>query len=153
MGLVIATTPSVKVVDALGTVKISGLAAFDAGTDKLRKISVRRFRNEKIIKTILDNQESFVTYYKDHFDGLQYDPDFIWNNFDESGNEKLYCSEMVTKFLSGFLRIELPMKRMKFDVNRDEWIKYFQGPPPDGKWGNAPADYEKSDLFYEVGEL
>jgi hypothetical protein len=141
------------VIDSLETVKISDFSTFDAGTDKRRKISVRRFRNQKIVNAILENQESFIAYYKDNFDGLLYDPEFIWNNFDEAGNEKLYCSEMVTKFLSGYLRIELPMKRMKFDINRDEWIKYFKGPPPDGKWGNAPADFEKSDLFYEVGEL
>ena len=60
---------------------------------------------------------------------------------------------MVTKLLSGFMGIELPMKRMKFDINRDQWIQYFHGNPPDGKWGNAPASFEKSELFYEVGEL
>jgi hypothetical protein len=141
------------VVDALGTVKISELADFDKGTEKNQKISVRRFRNERAVEFIQTNKENFVNYYLSNFDGLDYDHDFIWNNFDENGNEKLYCSEMITKFLLGFLKIELPMKRMKFDINRDQWIKYFQGNPPDGKWGNAPADFEKSALFYEVGEL
>ena len=153
MAMVIEVGETVKVVDALGTVKISDFAVFDKGTQKDQNISVRRFVNERAVEFIQTNKEQFVQYYLSNFDGLKYDHDFIWNNFDENGNEKLYCSEMVTKMLSGFLRIELPMKRMKFDINRDQWIKYFQGNPPDGKWGNAPASFEKSDLFYEVGEL
>ncbi len=153
MAMVIEVGETVKVVDALGTVKISELAVFDEGTEKNQKISVRRFRNERAVEFIQMNKEKFLKDYLSNFDGLKYDHDFIWNNFDENGNEKLYCSEMVTKFLSGFMNIELPMKRMTFDVNRDQWIRYFRGNPPDGKWGNAPADFEKSDLFYEVGEL
>lgn len=151
--MVIQTSPELKVIDALGTVKVSLFSEFDKGTQKNQKISVRRFRNDDIVSHIENNESAFVSYYYDNFDGLQYDHDFIWNNFDENGYEKLYCSEMVTKLLSGFLRIELPMKKMKFDKNRDLWIQYFRGTPPDGKWGNAPADYEKSELFYEVGEL
>lgn len=153
MGMVIEVAPTVKVIDALGSVKVSELSAFNMGTQKDQKMSVRRFRNEHAVNFIQKNKDIFVLYYLNNFDGLKYDHDFIWNNFDENGNEKLYCSEMVTKLLSGFLGIELPMKKMKFDINRDQWIKYFRGNPPDGKWGNAPADFEKSDLFYEVGEL
>lgn len=153
MGMVIQVTPTLKVIDALGIVKVSDYAAFNSGTQKDQKISVRRFRNERAVAFIQKNEAEFVQYYMDNFNGLKYDHDFIWNNFDENGNEKLYCSEMITKLLSGFLRIELPMKRMKFDINRDQWIKYFHGDPPDGKWGNAPASFETSELFYEVGEL
>jgi hypothetical protein len=42
---------------------------------------------------------------------------------------------------------------MKFDINRDGWLKFFQGNPPDDEWGNSPAIFERSDLFYEVGEI
>ncbi len=153
MAMIIEVGETIKVVDALGTVKISDLATFNKGTQKDQKISVRRFRNESAVEFIQANKQKFLEFYLSDFDGLKYDHDFIWNNFDESGNEKLYCSEMVSKMLSGFLGVELPMKRMKFDINRDQWIKYFHGDPPDGKWGNAPATFEKSDMFYEVGEL
>jgi hypothetical protein len=60
---------------------------------------------------------------------------------------------MITKLLSSFTGVELPIKRMRFDVNRDAWVQYFRGTPPDGKWGNSPGDFERSDLFYLVGEL
>lgn len=153
MGIVLETTPELKVMDSLGTVKVQSYEAFNKGTSKTRPIAVYRFRNSEILKVLETRKTEFQTYYMENFDGLKYDHDFLWNNIDEEGNEKLYCSEVVTKLLQGFLRIELPMKIMKFDKNRDAWIKYFKGVPPDGKWGNAPADFEKSDLFYEVGEL
>ena len=153
MGMVIEVDPIVKIIDALGTVKISELQQFDLGTQKNQKLSVRRFRNQEIVEFIQNNHNQFIQLYLDNFHGLSYDNDFEWNNFDETGNEKLYCSEMITKLFSSFLGIKLPMKRMKFDVNRDQWIKYFNGSPPDGKWGNAPADFEKAEIFYEVGNI
>lgn len=153
MGIVMETKPAVKVMDSLGKVKIQSLEAFNRGTSKTRSIGVYRFRNPEIVEALENEKNDFINFYYEHFDGLLYDHDFIWNNFDENGFEKMYCSEVVTKLLRGFLGIDLPMKKMKFDKNRDEWIKYFRKLPPDGKWGNAPADFEKSDLFYEVGEL
>ena len=30
---------------------------------------------------------------------------------------------------------------------------YFRGNIPDNEWGNSPGDFERSDLFYQVGEL
>ncbi len=153
MALVIQVAPRVKVIDALGVVKISDLDLFNKGTQVGQKLSVRRFRNQKIVNYLQNNKLEFTNFFLTNFNGLNYDPEFIWDNIDESGNQKLYCSEMISKLLTGFLHIELPIKRMKFDRNRDDWIQYFQGNPPDGEWGNAPADFEKSELFYEVGEL
>src|SRR5690606_21446587 len=99
------------------------------------------------------NPHEFYQFYHRMFHGLKYDHDFLWNNLDEEGYEKLYCSELITKLLRGFLGIEVGTRRMKFDRNRDQWIRYFHGNPPDGKIGNSPAVFEQSRLFYEVGEL
>lgn len=153
MGMVLEVSPEVVVVEALGKVKRMSLAEFNARTQKNQKLSVRRFRNSKAVSFLQDNKDAFTQMFAEEFEGLQYDHDFLWNNFDENGQQKLYCSEMVTKFLNYFMGVEIPMKRMKFDINREQWIKYFRGSPPDGKWGNSPASFEKSDLFYEVGEL
>ena len=153
MGMVIQVEPTLKVIDALGTVKVQDYAAFDAGTQKDQKISVRRLVNEKAVQFMQDRKIDFMDYYLRMFDGLKYDHDFIWNNLDENGYEKLYCSELITKLLQGFMGIEVATRRMKFDKNRDQWIKYFRGNPPDGKIGNSPAVFEESHLFYEVGEL
>ena len=153
MGIVVATEPEIIVAQSLGTVHKLPFSTWNQKTEKGQKVAVYRFQNEKAVQYIEDNKAKFLAYFQNSFEGLKYDHDFLWNNFDENGDEKMYCSEMVTKFLKGFLRIELPVKRMKFDKNREEWMKYFRGNPPDGQWGNSPADFEKSYKFYEVGEL
>lgn len=153
IGMVIQVEPELKVIDALGTVKLQDFEAFDSGTQKDQKISVRRLVREDAVQYLQENKHEFLNYYLQMFDGLKYDHDFLWNNFDENGHEKLYCSEMLTKLLQGFLGIEVGTRRMKFDKNRDQWIRYFRGTPPDGKIGNSPAVFEQSHLFYEVGEL
>lgn len=152
IGMVIQLSP-LKVIDALGTVRISEFEVFNSGTEKGQKISVRRFRDHHLVTHLQENKEDFFNYFQEQFAGLKYDHDFLWNNKDENGHELLYCSEMISKLLSGFLNVELPLKRMNFDKNPDEWGKYFRRSPPQGEWGNSPADYERSNLFYEVGEL
>lgn len=153
IGMVIEVTPELKVIDALGTVKIQSFEAFDRGTQKDQNISVRRLVREDAVEFLQKNRQEFLEYYKGMFDGLKYDHDFLWNNLDENGYEKMYCSELLTKLLQGFLGIEVGTRRMKFDKNRDQWIRYFQGNPPDGKIGNSPAVFEQSPLFHEIGEL
>src|SRR5665648_445854 len=108
MAMVIETEPTLKVIDALGTVKISEFSEFDYGTDKERKISVRRFQNINAVDFIQNNKAALFNFYQDEFDGLKYDHDFLWNNYDENGKEKIYCSELVTKLLESFLNIKLP---------------------------------------------
>jgi hypothetical protein len=151
--MVLETHPEVVVIEALGKVRRLGLAEFNARTQKKQRLSVRRFRHPKAQAYLLQNQQKLRELFMREFEGLLYDHDFLWNNFDDEGREKLYCSEMITKLLGFFLNIELPIKRMKFDKNRDAWMKYFGGTPPDGKWGNSPATFENSELFYEVGEI
>jgi hypothetical protein len=153
MGIVIQTSPTVLVAEAQGTVRSLSLDVFRSKNQKGQNLSVRRFRSDSAVRYLESMKRTFLEFYKNDFEGLKYDKEFLWNNIDETGREKLYCSEMITKLLQGFMRIELPIKRMKFDRNREAWIKYFQGNPPDGKWGNSPADFELSELFYEVGEL
>lgn len=153
MGIVMQVHPEVLVAEARGTVKIVSLKAFDSITEKGQKISVRRYRNSKITEELERNVEAFNQLFNQEFLNLKYDHDFLWDNFDEQGKEKIYCSELVAKLLQAFLGIDPLIKRMHYSRNYDQWLRYFRGNVPVGKWGNAPADYEKSDLFYEVGEL
>lgn len=153
MGMVIQTEPEVLVIEALTTVRALTLKEFNARTEKGQKLSVRRLKDRNTVDYLQDNKHDFRAYFKQHFEGLKYDHDFIWDNYDDRGNEKFYCSEMVTKLLHRYLGIQVQLKIMKFDINREAWIQYFRGNPPDGKVGNSPNTFEVSDLFYEVGEL
>lgn len=153
MGIVIETTPQVLVAEALGTVRILSFTEFNARTEKGQALSVRRFKDADIVESLTTKKNFLMDLFQGKFEGLKYDHDFLWENLDEAGEEKLYCSEMVAKLLTDFTALPMPIKLMKFDKNREHWIRYFKTTPPDNKWGNAPADFERSNLFYEVGTL
>lgn len=153
MGMVIEVGDEVKIVEALGTVRVLSLKEFNARTEKGQKLSVRRFKDSALVDYLSTNQKSLMALFVANYQGLKYDHDFLWDNFDEEGREKLYCSEMVGKLLYDFMQIKSPIKLMKYDKNREHWERYFRAPPPDDKWGNAPADFERSPLYFDVGEL
>lgn len=152
MGIVVAVDP-VMVAEARGKVQMLSLREFDSITEKGQRISVRRFQNAKIVNELNTRRFEFLALFQNEFEGLDYDKAFLWDNFDEKGQQKLYCSEMVAKLLQAFLGIDPIVKRMHFSRNREKWERYFKGDVPVGKWGNAPADFERSAWFYEVGEL
>lgn len=153
MGIVVKTKPEVMIAEALGKVRLISLPAFLARTEKNQKVSVRRIDNENAVKHFQNYRMQFLILFQNWFDNHEYDSDFLWDNVGTNGEEKFYCSEMITKLLKAFIGLDFPVKKMHFNVNRDMWIQYFRGTPPDGKWGNAPGDFEKSEWFYEVGEL
>ncbi len=152
IGIVISAKP-LLIADSNGKVKKQTLEAFNSITEKGQQIRVLRFQNEKIVDELQDKSESFLQLFNEEFEGLPYDKEFLWNNFDENGVQKLYCSEMIAKLLQAFLGIDPIIKRMHFSKYPEQWARYFRGEPPVGKWGNAPADFERSDWFHVVGDL
>lgn len=152
MGIVISLNP-VMVADSRRKVEIQTLEEFNSITQKDQDIKVIRFQNEKIVAELTSNSDKFLNLFMSEFNGLAYDHDFRWNNFSEDGQQKLYCSEMVAKLLQAFLGLDPIIKRMHFSRNPDVWERYFRGNVPRGEWGNSPADFERSELFYDVGEI
>lgn len=153
VGVVVATEPEVMVAEAFSKVRKISLTEFDQKTEPGQKLMVLRFRRDDLVEEFQKSQTELMNLFSRDFEGLLYDHDFRWNNFDDKGNEKLYCSELVSKLFQAFVGIELPIKRMHFEQNRESWMTYFRGNIPDQMWGNSPADIHRSDLFYEVGEL
>lgn len=153
IGIVIKTHPEVLVAEAYESVQAVSLNQFQKKTEPGQNIKILRFRNSNINNALAKNEAQnwsiFLQDFKDH----GYDRQFLWNNFDPQGRELFYCSELVSKLLQAFLQIETPIKRMHFQQNREAWIKFFKGQPPDGQWGNSPADFHQSELFYDAGEL
>jgi len=152
MGVVVSESP-VMVAEALGTVRLLPLEQFHSKTQKGQKLLVLRYRDLLIQEELLNHGEEFRLEYFRKFDGKKYDHDFLWENVDELGQEKIYCSELVTKLFLSFVNVAVPVKRMHFDKNRELWEKYFNGKVPAGEWGISPGDYERSDLFMKLGEL
>lgn len=151
-GVVLSIDPIV-VAEALASVRTIPLKAFEARTEPGQKILVLRFKNEQLVHELQFNSQKFKDLFDFDFAGRKYDHDFLWNNLDEADEEKFYCSELITKLFQAFAGVELPIKRMHFERNREAWLTYFRGNPPDQEWGNSPGDLHRSALFYEVGEL
>lgn len=151
MGLVISVDP-LLVAESISAVHAIPLNRFAAKTEAGHRLTVMRIKNRRALmkfkKSSAELQRLFMS-----FAGKKFDGEFLWDNTDENGEELLYCSEFITKLLSSFLKIEMPMKRMHFEKNRPDWEEYFKGNVPDGEWGNSPSDYYRSDLFDVVGEI
>lgn len=153
LGIVVQVSPEILVAESLGSVRAIPLKEFDAKTQKDQDLLVLRFNNAKLVDHFEKNKLQLMNLFQTEFEGKPYDKEFLWNNFDVNGVEKLYCSEFIAKFLQAFAGIEPKVRRMHFYKNRDQWGRYFHGQIPDGKWGNAPSDYHDLNLFHEVGEL
>lgn len=152
IGIVLSVDP-VMVAESRGKVQLVTFEAFNSLTQKGQNLSVLRLKHEGAVGELQKKKEQLLALFRADFEGLKYDHDFLWDNFDQNGNQKLYCSEMVAKLLQAFLGLDPIVKRMHFSRNRESWERYFKGQVPVGKWGNSPADFERSDLFYTVGEL
>lgn len=149
IGIVLKEKESISVLEAWGSVRKVNLKEFLSKTQKDQKVLVRR-------SLMLNDQISDINFsrlFKDEFAAHPYDVAFLWNNVDENGDEKFYCSELVKKMLDPFVSKNEAGKIMKFDINRKYWVRFFKGSPPDGEWGISPADFERSSLFETLGEL
>lgn len=144
VGIYIEKESKPFVFEAYQKVAFTPFGIFQARTDKTKKIKVLRFKDKFFNRSELIHQMKSL-------DGLSYDAQFLLSNFDEKG-EKLYCSELVYKIFSHY-GYEIQLKIMKFDINREYWIRFFKGNPPDGELGISPEDLHQSDLFYVVGEI
>ncbi len=101
-----------------------------------------------------DSELSLI--FREKFERLPFDDLFLWNNFDESGNEKLYCSEFVLKFINSFLKDPEPPTPMSFVTLQDFWKKYylqFERDVPEGEPGVSPATLYQSSRFEKLGLL
>jgi len=152
IGLVIQEKP-LMVAEALGKVRILPLEQYRRRNEVGQKLKVLRYKDFSIQKKLEEEGEAFVALFNQEFLGLKYDHQFLWDNVDEAGKEKIYCSELLTKLFSRFGFSSVPVKKMHFDKNPQMWERYFRGKVPRGELGNSPGDFEKSDLFQVVGEL
>lgn len=148
-GLVVSTGP-LLIAESISVVHAIPFELFNARTKKGEKLKVLRLKDQRLQRKL---KSGFYQRFVSDFRGLKFDPSYLWDNVDEDGRELLYCSEFISKLLESHLGIAMPIKRMQFTHNRNYWFEYFNGSIPDGEWGNSPADFERSPLFYTLGYL
>ena len=150
MGVLVFENGTWSVLESWGIVKMTPLNEFLSRrkTDSRSLVLRASYPSNKLRL----NPKNLMNRFNLQFKGLSYDSDFLWNNSDQYG-EKLYCSEFIAKFLQPFLIRLIPTKPMHYFVNREYWIQYFHGNPPDGAPGISPGDFEHSPNFHSVGFL
>ena len=156
MGLVIQREKETFVLESFGSgVKILTFDEFNKKTQKNQKLRHLRFKNPQVANYLSEVTQTLrlLLVFKNKYEGLKYDEKFLWDNVDENGKEKIYCSELVAKILNDIMEWNYPIKRMHFSRNVSEWDRYFSGNTPRDEWGNSPADFERSSEFVHLGDL
>jgi hypothetical protein len=138
--------PEVLIAESWFTVKTQTFDEFNQKTQKDQALQVIRLRDS----SMAIDPVAFLELFQRKYAGKKYDHHFLWDNYDENGDEMLYCSEFVGKFLTEYFGIDFPIKQMHFSRNLEAWKKHFRGEVPVGKWGNSPGDFERSPLFIHV---
>lgn len=143
------------VLESWGKTKKTLLSEFLARKQKGQSESYIRNKEISLLgpKKSIEFQSKLIKDFEEKFEHLEYDRDFLWDNKDENGREKLYCTEFITKILNPFLTQKIETYPMTFQKNRYYWDRYFNGKTPEGLKGNAPAHLERSSLFFELKEI
>lgn len=83
----------------------------------------------------------FNQRFQRYFEGLPFDVNFLWGNYNDRGQRMLYCSEFIVEFLNPFLEYPIKPFEMDFSRNLEFWQEYFEIPVPQGFPGFSPGDF------------
>lgn len=145
-GLIVKTDLETYVLQSLGSVHAVTLESFLKMKDPTRDIVVVRPKEFQGI----DMTSLLIEEFEKNYKGLPFDHEYLWNNFNESNIEKLYCSEFITKILNKFLITKITPTPMTYYAYPEYWEKFFNGDVPNGALGNSPNSFYSSTLFSEV---
>lgn len=98
-------------------------------------------------------EQKMLQVFNTQFKGAPFDSRYIWDNFDSSGRELLYCSEFIAKFLDHFLNYPTVPYPLTYKKNEQYWLNYFKGNIPEGVLGNSPASFAHDERFVFMGNL
>ena len=145
----------IRIAQSLGNVDLFSLDQFLKNITPGTEVSVFRplsfFNLLPAGKKKLDRK--MLSIFNSKFKGAPFDVRFLWDNFDQNGNELLYCSEFIAKFIDHFLEAPTLPYPLSFKKNNDYWLKYFNGDIPEGVLGNSPASFSFDKRFVFLGNL
>lgn len=149
-GIVLQVYPTLTIGQALGSVHTTSLFNFLKPITPKSKVVVLR-------STEFKSGHKFgelLSIFKKYFFNLPFDNEYRWDNFDQNGQEKIYCSELILKLLNYVLEKKLSAEILSYNKHYEYWFKVFKGNVPMNEWGNSPASlYRDSNHFEIVGHL
>lgn len=134
-----------RVLESLGEVRDVSLQSFLARVRDQDSVLLRRSHES----FFFDGEQAWENYERE-WKGLPFDSAFLWNNFNDQGDELLYCSEFIAKFLDQYMIMPGTPTPMTYHRNRDAWVRYFGSLPPEGELGNSPASFERDPRWFDL---
>lgn len=154
----------VVILDEAGNVKIGqsiGRVAMDSFADftknKTPGTFVHVYRPKELSKLSEVQYDkltmSMLDTFNTQFKGAPFDSKYVWNNYNAKGEELLYCSEFIAKFLDNFLTSKTKLAPISYSKHYDYWYKYFRGNVPVNEMGNSPASFSRDSRFEFIGKI
>lgn len=140
----------VRIAQSLG--KVAHYSYEDFAKNKTPGTLVHVYRARQLIgKEGLE--KDFLDVFNEKFKGAPFDSKYSWNNFSSDGQELLYCSEFIAKFIDYFLIEKSIPTPISYRKNYEYWLMYFKGVVPEGELGNSPASFMRDQRFEFIGTL
>jgi hypothetical protein len=144
----------IEIYEAWGTTRRTPLLEILKRTEKGQ--SLFHMRPREFTESQSPDEKTLAAVFDSRFAPSVFDDEFLWDNTDERGVEKIYCAEFVVKFINAFLENPQPPEPMQFGRLRDFWEKYYRQfdlEIPEGKPGVSPALIYFSERFVRLGSL
>jgi hypothetical protein len=153
--IIVDQDQKIKVAQSIGNVALFSYADFTGNITPGTYVHVyrpREFKNLSETKKAM-LEKSMLDVFNEKYRGAPFDSKYIWNNFNSKGQELLYCSEFIAKFLDNFLTQKTFIIPISYDKHYDYWIKYFRGNVPENELGNSPASFSRDNRFEFIGTI
>ncbi|MBM3381445.1 MAG: hypothetical protein FJY29_03295 [Betaproteobacteria bacterium] len=144
----------VDVYEAWGTTRKTTLSEIIQRAEKKQKLF--HMRPLEFSEGGAPSESDLRAVFKRQFAPTKFDDEFLWDNVDDQGIEKIYCAEFVVKFINTFLNIPLQPEPMSFVRLKDFWERYYKQfnlEVPEGKPGASPALLYFSERLIKLGTL
>ncbi len=146
---------SIKIGQSLGRV---ALFSFDDFTRTITpETFVHVYRPRELSKLSPLNrsilEQKMLRVFNKKFLGAPFDSKYTWDNYNAQGEELLYCSEFIAKFLDNFLTEKTITQITSYNKHYDYWFKYFKGEIPENELGNSPAAFSRDERFEFIGTI
>ena len=153
--VVIDLDKTIKIAQSLGSVALYSFADFARNITPETFVHVYRPREFKNISVQdrLRLERKMLSIFNRKYKGAPFDSKYIWDNYNEKGEELLYCSEFIAKFLDNFLTEKTITQITSYNKHYDYWFKYFRGEIPENELGNSPAAFSRDNRFEFIGTI